>query len=136
MWNLDEHAPLFVRAGYRQLTDLLHLTEKDIRALGVIKDAEIRRAVALVGRLRQEDRRMSLEMDALFIDPDTQVCRAWLAYLSPPHSSGATPPVSWALPPTSHPHTAHTRPSTLLPTLTRSPSLEMDTLFIDPDTQV
>eukprot|EP00967_Tisochrysis_lutea_P139943 scaffold254908_cov30-Tisochrysis_lutea.AAC.2 len=78
MWGLAEHSPLFVRAGYLQLIDLLHLTEKDIRALGVTKDAEVRRTVALVERLRQEDRRMSLEMDALFIDPDTQDIRTWL----------------------------------------------------------
>jgi len=78
MWGLAEYSPLFVRAGYRQLIDLIHLTEKDIRVLGVTKDAEIRRAVALVGRLRQEDRKMSLEMDALFIDPDTLDMRTWL----------------------------------------------------------
>jgi len=79
LWNLHEYAPLFIRAGYRQLMDLLALQgEKDIRALGVTKDADVRRAIALVQRLQQEHRQMSLEMDALFIDPDTVDMRTWL----------------------------------------------------------
>eukprot|EP00316_Scyphosphaera_apsteinii_P023030 CAMPEP_0119344702 /NCGR_PEP_ID=MMETSP1333-20130426/107101_1 /TAXON_ID=418940 /ORGANISM="Scyphosphaera apsteinii, Strain RCC1455" /LENGTH=586 /DNA_ID=CAMNT_0007357143 /DNA_START=16 /DNA_END=1776 /DNA_ORIENTATION=+ len=78
MWDLSEYAPLFVRAGYRLLIDLLHLTEKDIRALGVNKDADVRRAAALVNRLKQDHRQMSYQMDALFIDPDTQDIRTWL----------------------------------------------------------
>ncbi|KAL1522147.1 hypothetical protein AB1Y20_021787, partial [Prymnesium parvum] len=73
MWNLQEYSPLFVRAGYRQLNDLTCLTaEKDIRALGVTKEADVRRAMAL------ERRQMSMEMDALFIDPDTVDIKTWL----------------------------------------------------------
>ena len=30
-WNLAEYSPLFVRAGYRLLIDLLHLDERDVR---------------------------------------------------------------------------------------------------------
>jgi len=79
MWNLQEYSPLFVRAGYRQLNDLTCLTaEKDIRALGVTKEADVRRAMALVQRLQQERRQMSMEMDALFIDPDTADIKTWL----------------------------------------------------------
>ena len=29
--NLTEYSPLFVRSGYRQLIDLVHLEEKDVR---------------------------------------------------------------------------------------------------------
>ena len=78
MWNLSEHVPRFLSAGYRQLIDLLHLTEKDIRALGVTKDADVRRATSLVTRLQQEHRQMSLGMDKNFIDPDTADIRTWL----------------------------------------------------------
>uniref|UniRef100_A0A7S0J8J3 SAM domain-containing protein n=2 Tax=Calcidiscus leptoporus TaxID=127549 RepID=A0A7S0J8J3_9EUKA len=77
-WNLAEYSPLFVRAGYRLLIDLLHLDERDVRALGVTKEADVRRAMALVNRLKQEHRQMANEMDALFIDPDTQDIRTWL----------------------------------------------------------
>ena len=44
------------------------MEEKDIRALGLTKDADVRRAMSLVTRLKQEHRQMSLEMDALYID--------------------------------------------------------------------
>ena len=54
------------------------MEEKDIRALGLTKDADVRRAMSLVTRLKQEHRQMSLEMDALYIDPDTQDMRTWL----------------------------------------------------------
>jgi len=78
MWDLSEYSPLFTRAGYKLLVDLLELTEKDIRALGVTKEADMRRAAALVNRLKQEHRQMSNEMDALYIDPDTQDMKTWL----------------------------------------------------------
>lgn len=79
LWNLSEYSPLFIRAGYRQLFDLLALQgEKDIRALGITKTADLNRALALVKRLEQEHRQMSLQMDALFIDPDTADIRTWL----------------------------------------------------------
>jgi len=77
-WNLSEYSPLFVRAGYRRWIDLLHLEEKDVRALGVTKDADVRRAMALVNQLKQSHRQMSNEMDALFIDADMQDIRTWL----------------------------------------------------------
>lgn len=78
LWGLELYTAQFVTAGYRQLIDLLDLTDKEVRALGVTKDADARRAMALVHRLRQENRLMSLEMDALFIDPDTADIRTWL----------------------------------------------------------
>uniref|UniRef100_A0A7S3ABB2 SAM domain-containing protein n=1 Tax=Haptolina ericina TaxID=156174 RepID=A0A7S3ABB2_9EUKA len=78
-WKLDEYAPLFIRAGYRQPMDMVSLQgEKDIRALGVTKDADVRRCALLVQRLQQEHRQMSFEMDALFIDPDTADIKTWL----------------------------------------------------------
>merc|ERR1711988_666270 len=78
-WDLQQYSELFVRAGYRQLFDLLSLkTEKDIRALGVTKDGDVRRAMTLVHRLEQQHREMSSQMDALYIDPDTVDMRTWL----------------------------------------------------------
>jgi len=78
-WDLQQYSELFVRAGYRQLFDLLALkTEKDIRGLGVTKDGDVRRAMTLVHRLEQQHREMSLKMDALYIDPDTVDMRTWL----------------------------------------------------------
>jgi len=78
-WDLQQYSELFVRAGYRQLFDLLALqSEKDVRALGVSKDADVRRAMTLVQRLGQQHREMSLKMDALYIDPDTVDMRTWL----------------------------------------------------------
>merc|ERR1719311_131584 len=78
-WDLQQYSELFVRAGYRQLFDLLALkTEKDIRALGMSKDGDVRRAMTLVQRLEQQHREMSLKMDALYIDPDTVDMRTWL----------------------------------------------------------
>eukprot|EP00310_Coccolithus_braarudii_P023997 CAMPEP_0183357952 /NCGR_PEP_ID=MMETSP0164_2-20130417/47803_1 /TAXON_ID=221442 /ORGANISM="Coccolithus pelagicus ssp braarudi, Strain PLY182g" /LENGTH=589 /DNA_ID=CAMNT_0025531715 /DNA_START=12 /DNA_END=1781 /DNA_ORIENTATION=+ len=76
-WNLAEYSPHFVRAGYRLLIDLLHLEERDVRALGVSKDADVRRAMALVNRLKQEHRSMSNEMDALFMVDEPDI-RTWL----------------------------------------------------------
>ena len=79
MWGLQEYSQLFVRAGYRQLYDLLALqTEKDVRALGVTKDADVRRAVQLVKRLEQEHRKASREMDARFLTPDMESMKTWL----------------------------------------------------------
>ena len=78
-WGLSQYSELFVRAGYRQLFDLLSLhNEKDVRALGITKDADVRRAMTLVHRLGQQHREMSLKMDALYIDPDTADIRTWL----------------------------------------------------------
>jgi len=78
-WDLQQYSELFVRAGYRQLFDLLALrSEKDVRALGVTKDADVRRAMTLISRLEQQHREMSLKMDALYIDPDTADIRTWL----------------------------------------------------------
>ena len=62
-WDLQQYSELFVRAGYRQLFDLLALkTEKDIRALGMSKDGDVRRAMTLVHRLEQQHRDMSLKV--------------------------------------------------------------------------
>jgi len=78
-WDLQQYSELFVRAGYRQLFDLLALkSEKDIRALGLTKDGDVRRAMTLVHRLEQQHREISLKMDALYIDPDTVDMRTWL----------------------------------------------------------
>ena len=78
-WNLQQYSELFVRAGYRQLFDLLALTsEKDIRALGMTKDGDVRRAMTLVHRLGQQHKEMSQQMDALYIDPETADMSAWL----------------------------------------------------------
>jgi len=78
-WGLSAYSEQFVRAGYRQLIDLLALkTEKDIRALGISKDADVRRAMTLVHRLEQQNREMSLSMDALYIDPDAADIKTWL----------------------------------------------------------
>jgi len=78
-WDLQQYSELFVRAGYRQLFDLLALhSEKDVRALGMTKDADVRRAMTLISRLEQQHREMSLKMDALYIDPDTADMRTWL----------------------------------------------------------
>lgn len=77
--GLQQYSELFVRAGYRQLFDLLALTtEKDVRALGVTKDGDVRRALTLVQRLEQQHREMSLKMDALYIDPETVDMGTWL----------------------------------------------------------
>ena len=78
MWGIQHLSAFFVRAGYRQLVDLIHLSKQDIMALGVTKDAEVRRAVQLVERLKQEHRKESLEMDALFVDPDSVDVKTWL----------------------------------------------------------
>jgi hypothetical protein len=45
---------------------LIALGEPDIRALGLTKDADVRRAVAMVDKLQQEQRTLSKQMDALY----------------------------------------------------------------------
>ena len=79
-WGLQAYTELFARAGYRQLFDLLHLTsERDVRALGIARDADVHRAMTLVHRLSQQHRSMSLSMDAMHgVDPDTADMRTWL----------------------------------------------------------
>jgi len=78
-WGLSQYSQLFARAGYRQLYDLLALhTEKDVRALGVTKDADVNRTLALVQRLTQQHRELSLKMDAMFIPLDEADIRSWL----------------------------------------------------------
>ena len=78
-WGLSQYSPLFARAGYRQLFDLLSLTsEKDIRALGVTKDADVTRAMSLIQRLEQQHRELSLQMDAMYVPLDEEDIRAWL----------------------------------------------------------
>ncbi len=78
-WGLNQYSPLFARAGYRQLYDLLSLSsEKDVRALGVSKDADVNRTLQLVQRLEQQHRELSLKMDAMFIPLDEATISAWL----------------------------------------------------------
>ena len=78
-WQLGQYSELFVRAGYRRLYDLLWLkNERDIRALGITKEGDVRRADRLVERLRQQHREISLDMDAKYIDGDTFDIPEWL----------------------------------------------------------
>jgi len=78
-WDLQAYSDLFARAGYRQLFDLLSIKgEKDIRALGMTKEADVRRCMTLVHRLELQHRELSLSMDALYIDPDLVDMRTWL----------------------------------------------------------
>jgi len=78
-WGLGDHAPLFVRAGFRTLYDLSFIQgEKEIRSIGVTKEADVRKAAALVNRLQQEKAQQSMEMDALYIDPDEMDIKTWL----------------------------------------------------------
>ena len=78
LWNLDQYAVLFVRAGYRGLTDLCQLDEQRLRQLGVEVDADVRRMLQMVTRLQHEHRARMQEMDALYIDVDMVSIRAWL----------------------------------------------------------
>jgi len=78
MWALTQYTEVFVRAGYRQLSDLIELSERDVRALGVTKDAEVRRMMQLVQRLQQEHSTMMQQMDAVYIDADMVDMRTWL----------------------------------------------------------
>ena len=78
-WGLDQYSQLFARAGYRQLYDLLSLSsEKDVRALGVSKDADVNRTLQLVELLGKEHRVLSLKMDKDYIDLDGLTISAWL----------------------------------------------------------
>ena len=77
LWNLEQYSVVFVRAGYRSLTDLLELDEQKIRQLGVEVDADVRRVVQMVSRLQQEHRNQSNKMDADYMDADTNI-RVWL----------------------------------------------------------
>jgi len=80
---LSKYSDLFARAGYRQLYDLLILNnEKDVRALGVNEDADIRRVLFLVQGLERKHRLLALEEDAryMFLDPHgrIQTVSEWL----------------------------------------------------------
>tara|TARA_B100000795_G_scaffold250658_1_gene218992 strand:+ start:385 stop:966 length:582 start_codon:yes stop_codon:yes gene_type:complete len=77
-WNLEHYSVVFVRAGYRGLTDLCELDEQKIRQLGVEVDADVRRVVHMVTRLQQTHRAESNKMDALYMDVDMVSMRAWL----------------------------------------------------------
>merc|ERR1712070_586723 len=79
-WNLNEFTNLFIRGGYQQVADMIYLTEKDVRALGLTKDGDVLRAMALVSFLQKAHRKMSLEHDALFLDPVTLEVLADLTY--------------------------------------------------------
>ena len=78
LWNLEHYAVIFVRAGYRGLTDLCQLDEQKIRQLGVEVDADVRRVLHMVTRLQLEHRARMQEMDALYIDVDMVSIRSWL----------------------------------------------------------
>ena len=78
MWALTSYTEVFVRAGYRQNADLISLTERDVRALGVTKDADVRRMMQLVQRLTQEHSSMMQQMDATYIEADMLDLRTWL----------------------------------------------------------
>ena len=79
LWDLAQYSEIFVRAGYRQLFDLLSISsDRDIRALGIKSEADVRRATSLVERIKQQHREMSLQMDANYIDPDTIDMHTWL----------------------------------------------------------
>lgn len=78
LWNLEQYSVVFVRAGYRSLTDLLELDEVKIRQLGVEMDADVRRVLQMVARLQQEHRNQSSKMDALYMDADMASIRVWL----------------------------------------------------------
>jgi len=78
-WDLSQYSELFARAGYRQLFDLLALNnESAIRALGISKDADVKRAMSLVKRMEQQHREISQSMDALYVDPECMSMQAWL----------------------------------------------------------
>jgi len=77
-WNLNEFTNLFIRGGYQQVADMIYLTEKDVRALGLTKDGDVLRAMALVSFLQKAHRKMSLEHDALFLDPEALDVPEWL----------------------------------------------------------
>jgi len=75
--QLQEYSPLFVRAGYRQIMDLLSLTEKDIRALGVTKAPDVRKCLAIVDQIESEHQQQLREMDAAFLDTSPDIA-SWL----------------------------------------------------------
>ena len=77
-WSLQHYCDHFVRAGYRDISDLLELQERDVRALGVSQDADVRRMMQLVQGLRVNRSALEHEMDALYIDPDMVDVRTWL----------------------------------------------------------
>ena len=78
LWGLEQYAVLFVRAGYRGLTDLCGLDEQRVRQFGVEQDADVRRMLQLVERLRIEQAARLREMDALYIEHDMLDIRTWL----------------------------------------------------------
>ena len=77
-WSLQHYCDLFVRAGYRDISDLLELQERDVRALGVSKDADVRKMMQLVQGLRVNRSALEHQMDAMYIDPDMVDVRTWL----------------------------------------------------------
>ena len=77
-WSLQHYCDHFVRAGYRDISDLLELQERDVRALGVSQDADVRRMMQLVQGLRVNRSALEHQMDALYIDPDMVDVRTWL----------------------------------------------------------
>ena len=76
-WKLAQYSEMFVRAGYRQIFDLLSLEERDIRALGVTKDADIRRCLTMVSELETKHKELSRDLDKNWMDPDGDI-KTWL----------------------------------------------------------
>ena len=76
-WKLAQYSEMFVRAGYRQIFDLLSLEERDIRALGVTKDADVRRCLTLVSELDTKHKELSRDLDKNWMDPDGDI-KTWL----------------------------------------------------------
>jgi hypothetical protein len=77
-FELLQYSEFFARGGYRQLYDLLALkSEKDVRALGVTKDADVRRALTMVDSVEQYYQKVAHDMDSKYMDEDPDV-RAWL----------------------------------------------------------
>merc|ERR1712070_346081 len=95
-WNLNEFTNLFIRGGYQQVADMIYLTEKDVRALGLTKDGDVLRAMALVSFLQKAHRKMSLEHDALFLDPEALDVPEWLKKCA--RTSRTTTSRRWASP--------------------------------------
>jgi len=79
VWDLHEYAPLFIKRGYKQLLDLTGLTsESDVKAIGVDKEPDLRRAMQMVQRVQQSHREISRQMDKMYLDDDTPTIESWL----------------------------------------------------------
>jgi len=79
LWDLHEYAPVFIKHGYKQKMDLILLkAEADIKALGVVNEPDLRRAMQMVERCKAQHREISREMDKMYIDDEMPTIEAWL----------------------------------------------------------